>query len=346
MMDDSSAAYRRAAAALEVHRPEEARRILAPVVAADPYDALALSMLAEAAAVEGDWTGAHDLTRRATVAAPDDLGVLLACADIARNTDDFDAAYYWVNHALELAPDDVRALQLMGLVEISRDFIPEAVTYTREALDRRPDDPELLVGYGWALAAANRHGESTAAYLAALEIDPQHVHGMNNLAVNRLRCGDLGRASSLLTSALALDPRLQHARSNLDVVGRLARLILLSRLGLGTVAAAALAYLHVPFSGLLLVATLIWVGRSLLNLAPAVRSRLGAALGWRDVLIGILTIAVMPWATGLVPVPARPPTIFAWVVVFGAVVLAPLIWRRLTVACYLRAVGLRLPRRY
>jgi Flp pilus assembly protein TadD len=346
MNGDREAAHARARAALEVHRPDEARRILAPVVAADPSDAVALAILAEAACAEGNWAGAHDLTRRATVAAPDDLAVLLACADVARNTDDLDAAYYWVDRALRIDPDDVHALALMGLVEISRDFIPEAVTYTREALERRPDDPDMLVGYGWALSAAGRDGESTAAYLQALDIDPHHVHAMNNLAVARLRCGDLGRASTLLTSALALDPRLEHARDNLDVVGRLARLILLSRLGVGTVGAAALAYLHVPFSGLLLLATLLWVGRSLMTLAPPVRARLGEAVGWRDVLIAVLIVVAMPWATGLVPVPPRPPTIFAWVVVFAAVVLGPLLWRRVVVALHLRAIGHRLPRRF
>lgn len=343
MTPEAEHAKARAGAAIELRRPAEARSILEQVLARDPSDAEALLLLARACTDEQDFARAHLLTRSASAAAPDDLDILVGCADVARESYDLEAAHFWASRALEIAPDSTAALNVMSLVQTQRGQGAEAVVYAEEALRHSPSDPDLLVAQGLALDTAGRLGDATAYYVRALELDPEHVPALNNLATVRLQCGDLRRATRFLERALVLDPRMEVSRSNVDILGVLARRVLLSALGLGTVAAAGLAFLHVPGSWVLLLAAAAWTLVGVARLPAVVRGRLGAVIGWPDVFIGGLTVLATPLASGFVAAPKMPVQVYGWTAMFGLTFMGRLGWDRLRVARRLRELGVRLP---
>jgi len=343
MTGDPAQDIARAGAALELRRPAEARALLEAVLARSPGDAEALVLLARACSAEKDIPRVHQLTRSAAAAAPDDVGILVACADVARDSYDLEAAYFWASRALEIAPDSTAALNVMSLVQIQRGQGAEAVVYAQEALRHSPLDPDLLVAQGLALDTAGQLGDATACYVRALELDPDHVPALNNLATVRLQCGDLRRATRLLSGALVLDPRMEVSRGNVDVLGVLARRVLLSTLGLGTVAAAGLAFLRVPGSWALLLAAAVWTVVGVSRLPAVVRGRLGAIIGWPDVFIGGLIVLATPLALGFVAGPKMPVQVYGWIAIFALTFMGRLGWDRLRVARRLRELGVRLP---
>ena len=68
-----------------------------------------------------------------------------------------------------------------------------------------------------------RRDEERAAYLKALELDPNHAAAMNNLAAMDLNRGRLGRAARQVTAALQIDPHEEVLRTNLDQIALRAR---------------------------------------------------------------------------------------------------------------------------
>jgi Flp pilus assembly protein TadD len=333
----------RAEAALELRRPAEARVILEQVLARSPEDAEALVLLARACADEKDFPRSYQLTRSASAAAPDDVVILVACADIARESGDLEAAHFWAARALELAPDSVAALNVMSLVEAQRGNGAEALVYAQEALRYGPQDPDLLVAQGMAFDTADALGDAAAHYAMALEIDPQHVYALNNLAVVQLQCGDLKRASGLLGRAIALDPRLEILRGNLDIAGKLARMVLLSRLGLGTVLAATMAFAGLQYAWVLIIPALLWTAAGIVRLPAPARRRLGHGLGWQDLVISGLIVLAIPIASRPRNTGPRPSTFLAWIVIFAVTVMGRLYWNRFKASRRLRELGVRLP---
>lgn len=345
MIPEPSVVKARAEAALQLRRPAEARAMLEPVLARTPDDAEALLLLARACSDEKDFARAQQLTRSASAAAPDDLEILLGCASVARNSHDLEAAHVWALQALKIAPDSPQSLNVMSLIQAQRGQGDAALVYAQRALRHSPSNPDLLVAQGLAFAAAGKLGDAAACYVRALDVAPQHVYALNDLAVVQLRCGDLRRASRLLGHAVALDPRLEILRGNLDVAGALARGVLLSRLGLGTVIAAGLAYagLKGAWDVLVLAVALAWTVVGLVRLPPAARRRLSSALGWRDLLIGAVIVLSLPVASGLVAPASSPPTFLAWIAIYAISVMARLYWHRVREWSRLRDLGVRLP---
>lgn len=341
MSDGVLDARARAAAALDLRRPGEAKQLLQPLVLADPSDAVALVLLARVYLAEQQFEQVHEMSRRAVEAAPDDVAVLVECADLARQSNDLPDAYTWAQRAVRLAPDEVAALNIMGLVQTARGGAREAVLLGLDALNRRPGDPDLLVAYGMALAADKRPGDATAQYALALERDPEHIHALNNLAVSRLLCGDLRLATSLLGRALALDPRMSRAQQNLRVVGVLARRILLSRLvvALGLTAVASL--LGWRFAWLIAAAGAVWCVAGIVRLPAPARARLGDRLGWIDAVFVLMIVLAAPAA--LFSSSKAPPIAAIWGAAFAVAVLIRQALNRMAVRRRLRALGARLP---
>ncbi len=343
MILEPTVAKARAEAALELRRPAEARTILEQVLARSPEDAEALLLLARACCDEKAFARAQLLTRSASAAAPDDLDILVGCASVARESHDLEAAHFWAMRALAIAPDSPHALNVMSLVQAERGRGSEALVYADEALRHSPLDPDLLVAQGIAFDAAGQLGDAAACYVRALEVAPEHVYALNDLAAVRLRCGDLHRASRLLGRAMALDPRMELLRDNLDIVGALTRRVLMSRLGLGTVIAAALAYLGLPGAWVLILLALAWTVVGVARLPAPARRRLGASMGAQDLLVGAMTVLAMAVTSGLVVPVTRPTTAILWIAVFALTVTGRLAWNRIRADRRLRALGVRLP---
>ncbi len=342
-MEAAFAQRQKARTLLELRRPAEARAILGPIVASDPRDAIATVILAGCWAMEGDGPRALALCRSAAAYAPQDSGILIDCASVARGAGFPDDAATWAAAATRLAPHSVRALNVCCLIEVDRKDATRALRYAEAALRLAPDDADLLVAYGMALSLSKRGAEAARAYVAALDASPTNVYALNNLAAERLGCGDLVTSSRLFGRALSIDPRLRIAVANLDVAGAAGRRILLSRAAL-TIAAVSIAkFEHVPWLygvGLILLGWLVW---SWTRLPSAVRARLNKRLRARDWFgLAILALAL---SAVLTPPSSRNGAFpdYAWVATYGVVVTFELALLRLRADVALKRLGVRLP---
>jgi len=343
--DEAQRTRARAAAALDLRRPEEARRLLAPILASSPDDAEALALMAAASARCGEpptvWRPYAD---RAAALAPSDANLLATLADLGRTSGDRAAGAYFAERALIAAPHNVRALNVLGLLQL--DSNPgKALDTIERALQSQPDSPDLLVARGMALARTGQLAASQAMYVAALTENPRHVYALNNLALSRLSCADLPRASRLLHRAVAEDPHTTLFRTNMDVVGattrRLAVAVLLLALGSMILLGLVNRWLGLAVG----VALVGWLVLHLTALPATVRRRLTVDVtGW-DTFWLVLVVLAVPGAitvmlTGTVPSVGFVPF---YVILIGLRLIVPFAVRRAAVARGLSRLDVRLP---
>ncbi len=346
MIDDEAQRTRaRAAAALDVRRPEDARRLLAPLLASNPDDAEAFALMAVASARCGEpptvWRGYAD---RAAALEPFDADLLATLADLGRTSGDPAAGAYFAERALIVAPHHVRALNVLGLLQI--DSNPgKALATIERALESRPDNPDLLVARGMALARQGQRAASQAMYVAALEQDPRNVYALNNLAFARLRCADLPRASRLLHRAVVEDPHTVLFRKNMDAVGSTTR-----RLTIAALMVAINVFILVGLANRWLGAALSiglggWVVFYVARLPAPVLRRLGKNLAGFDAIWAVYLLVAIPHVISVATtgaVPSFSAGLFL-VLAIGLRVLVPFVVRRMSVSAGLRRLGVRLP---
>ncbi len=335
---------RRAAAALELHRPQDARRMLATVLAAEPDSARALALMAEAMHECGEpptaWRPYGD---RAAAAAPDDVAILSGLADVARRAGDLSGARWYANRALRAGPTSVQALNVHSLVQLAEGHPGDALRTAQQALSRRPDDADLLVAHGRALAELGRTAEAQADYVAALRLDPQHVFARNNLAVERLQCGDLRRASRLLHSAVRDDPRTGAMLRNLTLVAVLTRRLALAFVMLAYGVLLVLGFV-LPWAGEVAAwAILAWTVWWVLRMPAPVRRRLTDDIaGWDVVWILLAAGGLVVMLTMLASPGSRPHG--PWLIgIVGLRLVLPFAVARVRSAYQLARLGVRLP---
>jgi tetratricopeptide (TPR) repeat protein len=343
---DDLAVCARADAALQLRRPKEARALLVPVLAGDPTHAEALLLLAQASHQESDDKSALELARRAAGSAPTRPSILTGCADVAMRADDLRTATAWATRSLQMAPQSLDTLLVLTWISVRAGDSAAADKYSLAALELSAA-AEVVFTRGGALSVMKRFPEETVAYLRVLEVDPSHLGALNNLAKSRVSCGDLRLASHLYSRALAVDPRYTMPLSNLALTGRAARLILLGRLSVVIVAAAAIVapLVSTVLSSALVATGVAWTLWSVWALPAPVRSRLLHRLGWLDLLL-VTPIAIMlPWAVGLGSDDVAFVGYPLGMVLMTVSITARHVWRRLTVAAGVREAGLHLPKR-
>lgn len=304
--DDDGAAVRRAEAALELRRPEEARRLLLPVIARDPADGWALALLAEASRQLDDDIGARALVRQAAACAPDDDAVLFLCGSVAQDLGDFDESRVWIERGLALNASstygrDLLALTLLGVGDLDR-----ARSHVTAALMADPGDPMLLTALGVTAEAQGRSASAMVPWLRALQIAPDLPPLLANVALVRFEAGDLRRGSRLLTAAISLDPRWSAARSLVRAAGVWSRRELQGRFAmvvLGAMVAAAVSYWAGAIAFLL---GLAWLARCYRRLPHAVQQ---AARRNLHVFDGVFVVLVV---VGLIVPIVLTLTIVAW----------------------------------
>jgi tetratricopeptide (TPR) repeat protein len=342
--DDASVVRSRAAAAIDLRRPEEARRLLAPVIASNPDDAQAFALMAVATARCGEppsvWRPHAD---RAAALAPYDASMLAGLADLGRTDGDPQAGMYYVQRALQVAPDHVVALNVLGLLQLDQNPTAALATIDR-ALERRPDDADIMIARGIALSRLKQYAASQAMYVEALQVDPRNLNALNNLAVGRLNCADLPRASRLLHRAVAEDPHTALYRTNMDAVGattrRLSLAVLMLALGLMIVLGLVNRWLGLTLG----VALIVWLVVHLRSLPDTVRRRLTVNMTRWDVFWIILVVLAVPGAMTIVLTGAMPKaTLPFYVIIIGLRLIVPFAVRRISVASGLRSLGVTLP---
>jgi len=306
MTGDPGRDIARAEAALEVRRPEVAKQLLAPVIAADPGDGWALALLAEAARQLEDDEGARILVHRAARAAPDDQAVLFLCGSVAQDLGDFDDSRTWIERGLALDPSSTYGRNLLAITLLEVGDPDRARSHVTAALVSDPGDPALLTTLGVTAEMQGRSASAMVPWVRALQIAPDIPPLLANVALVRFESGDLRRGSRLLTAAIALDPRWSAARSLVRGAGVWSRRELEGRFAmvvLGAMVAAAVSYWA---GAITLVLGLVWLAGCYRRMPHAVRQAARRNLHVFDAIFIVLV------AVGLIVPIALTLTIVAW----------------------------------
>ena len=324
-------------------RYDKAASLLAGIVAADPQDSLAWSLLADAHHGAGRYKEAADAARREITLAPFDDRPHRP-ARIAQRRGQIATAISSAKKRCKLAPDDWRAHVRLARAELATeaDFLAQA-ELTREeyfkdaelaaatAIWLAPFEPDAHFTAGRVSYAQRKWKAARAHQQRALVLDPAHSRALNELGQISLRRGGNLRAARYFAQAARSAPGLSTYRRNVGIPVRRVLALTASALCLATL--ALIIALFIPHArwpavlGYALATALVTGYRAvqLWRMPPETRlvlrtRRMWLALGalYGAVLIEVITAAVTP--AGALPfvILALTVLILAWPVAAGA----------------------------
>ena len=196
----------RAAAMIELCRFDDAARLLAGIVAADPERARAWALLSRAHLGAGRAGESLAAARRAIAADPQDHWPFrlasTALVSLGRGPEALAAAL----EARRLAPGVWRSHVCLSQAAIAAGDPVLAGRAAAEALALAPDEPDVQFTAGKAALAAGDLRRARAHQQAALAIDPGHSAAINELGRISLREQDVGGAAGYFLRAARAAP--------------------------------------------------------------------------------------------------------------------------------------------
>jgi tetratricopeptide (TPR) repeat protein len=230
---------RRATAAFNSGRPDEARQLCERGLTRAPGDPILNHLLAAVLFSKGEIQSARTHVETSLTRRPDNAAALLLAARIARAAKDFGGALTHLDQVIAMAPqreiflEKARTLDQAGLRPQAREAwqaILDVVPQNTEAAARLGrlawEDGDHAAAATWLERAAARdapasvwfdlglarqdlrdyHG-AAAAYRRALELIPDFAEAALNLGVALQELGDLGSAMRAYTEAYRLRPQ-------------------------------------------------------------------------------------------------------------------------------------------
>jgi Flp pilus assembly protein TadD len=276
-------ALTRAEHLLELHRPQEALRVLAATLAQHPDNGTVLCLAARAELDRGKPNRARELAARAAAAEPHaehPLRLLALSLDqVGRSHEACDVAQAAVANAPNLWQTHYVLAHVTSDLPSMKSVAWEAA---RRAIELAPHEAETHAVMG---RVAVEHGAQAAAEESlreALRLDPNHAGARNDLGRLQLLRKDHFGAASHFIHAAASDVRMDVARQNIDAalamaVGRVVFWVSIAVFVIGRFAvkedgnAVGFGYLLL----VVLVGLAIW---QIVLIVPAARGRLGPYL--------------------------------------------------------------------
>lgn len=216
MGNDSDADLKRAQQLFDLGRAAQAREVAASVLAARPSSPGALRLLARCHMALGEHREAVRIARAAVAADPAaEHGYRILSTALRRIKSHREAADA-AAEAVRLAPQEWRAYATLAqsLYRVDR---RRALAAAEQARRLAPEIAETHYLCGVMLRALKYPQEEVrAAYLRALEIDPQHVPSLNGLALLDQRRWRFASAARGFRRALGADPQHQAVQRNLE----------------------------------------------------------------------------------------------------------------------------------
>ncbi|MGI8647874.1 MAG: hypothetical protein DLM55_00675 [Acidimicrobiales bacterium] len=206
---------------LQAGRFDEARQLLASLIADDPDNSMLWQLMAVAHYGAEKYSEAQDAVTRAIALDPDNAHSYLLFAKILISADCVGEGIQRAMRAIEIEPDLVEAHVLvstaLGQLNYGRD---RALWHGMRARDLEPNSAQAHYAVGAALMIGDSRRAAKQAYAplhAALSIDPQLSHVWNHLAIAHLRRARSVRAVRGFVTALQLDPQSEVAAHNLPL---------------------------------------------------------------------------------------------------------------------------------
>lgn len=149
---------------------------------------------------------ARPLLRALLAANPDNADALTLLGMVEQRTGHIEAALAALGRARALEPDNPARLGNHALALKRAGQLDEAITALERALALRPGAAVTLANLGACLIEAGRAAEALPRLQAALKAEPAHFDALNNLGVALARTGQPGEALAAYARALALRP--------------------------------------------------------------------------------------------------------------------------------------------
>ena len=246
---------------LDVHRPQEALRVLAPLLAQDPEDSYVLCMSARAELDLNKPARAHKLATRAAAAQPHAEHPLRLMALSLKQMRRSDEACEAAQAAVANAPNLWQTHYVLAYVSAGMPGMSSvAWEAARRAVELAPYEAHTHAVMGQVALEDGDKAAAEKALREALRLDPDLAMARNDLGRLQLLRGDHFGAASHFAHAAASDVRMDVARQNID-------------------AALAMAVGRIVF----------WVSVAVFVLARfAVKEDSSGAIAWGYVLLAVL----------------------------------------------------------
>ncbi|SDQ57582.1 tetratricopeptide repeat protein [Thermostaphylospora chromogena] len=211
-MNSVAQSFERAKTLLEMQRPADAERELRGLLAQDPQNALAHSLLALALISQGDVTGAVDAAREGVRLAPDHWFPHYAAGQVYHRVRQGDPALAAARTALSLAPEQASVWELVVRIHLLRCEWAYAADAARRGLALAPEDSDLMSLLARALNMLGEADQAREAAARAVSLDPESATAHLMYGWVMLTRGDPRQAADAFREVLRLDPNLGEAR--------------------------------------------------------------------------------------------------------------------------------------
>jgi tetratricopeptide (TPR) repeat protein len=191
---------------MQIHYWKDTRTIFERAVQVTPNNYLALTLLGELRATDGDLDGAMKLYREALRDKPNYSKGHFYLAHDLEQQGKIDEAKSEYAMALRLNPTFQQAHIFLGLLLAREKNYDQAATEYEAALKINPRSAPAHNDLARVLQTEGRLDESVRHYWAALQYDSSLAQAHNNLGVLYLQKGQLADAAAQLREALRLNP--------------------------------------------------------------------------------------------------------------------------------------------
>ncbi len=207
---------------LDAGRYDEAGRVAGALLAREPDDATALTVLSHVERAAGRPDPAISLARRAIASEPEygPAWSALAVAHVSANQPD--AATSAAGELVRLSPYDWASHAFFSeIADHRRKPGADGLAAAREGVRLAPDEPEAHVAMGNALLRRKQRDAARFAFQSALRIDPMNSSARNSLAITGIDRTP-ARAAMDLADVVAYEPANEMVTHNLRVaLGRI-----------------------------------------------------------------------------------------------------------------------------
>jgi arylsulfatase A-like enzyme/tetratricopeptide (TPR) repeat protein len=199
---------------MQLHRTDDALRLMEKLVAADPQNAVFRAYLAQTWKQRGNLPRAVELYREAAGQTPDDPEAWYNLAAAFQEAGDQQKAGAAIGEALRRDDQRPEAHNILGIALASEGQLEQAKGEFDRAVVIDPHNARAFNNLGNVERAMNRPADAEQSYRRAVDLAPRYADPLNGLGALLVERGSPGEALPLFDRAIALSPDYFEARLN------------------------------------------------------------------------------------------------------------------------------------